>query len=70
VAWDKPHVSVGGLLDVVPVRRKGCFWEEKYERKKGQLEGKTTCVREACKAHIQGRPNEARVRVFAIYCNG
>jgi hypothetical protein len=57
------------MLDVNPVRRKGYFWEEKHERKKGKLEGKATRVREACKACMQGRPNDARVRVFAIYCN-
>jgi hypothetical protein len=58
------------LLDADLVRGKGYFWEEKHERKKGQLEGKATRVREACEAHMQGRPNDARVRVFAMYCNG
>jgi hypothetical protein len=70
VARDEPHVSVGGLLDANLVKREGYFWEEKHERKKGKLEGKETRVREACEARIQGRPNDTRVRVFAMYCNG
>jgi hypothetical protein len=57
-------------LDADPFRRKGYFWEEKHEGKKGQLEGKATGVREACEALIQGRPNDVRVRVFSMYCNG
>jgi hypothetical protein len=36
---------------------KGYFWGEKHEGKKGQLEGKATRAREACEAHMQGRPN-------------
>jgi hypothetical protein len=58
------------LLDADLVRRKGYFWEEKHERRKGQMEGKATCVREAGEAHMQGRPNNTRVRVFVMYCNG
>ena len=45
------------------------FLEEKNARRKGQLEGKETCVREACEACMQGRPNDTRVRVFIMYCN-
>jgi hypothetical protein len=44
--------------------------EEKHARRKGQLEGKATRVREAGEAHMQGRPNDTRVRVFVMYCNG
>jgi hypothetical protein len=70
VAQDESHVSVGGLLDADLVRRKVYFWEEKHERRKGQLEGKEAHVREVGKAHMQGIPNDARVRVFVMYCNG
>jgi hypothetical protein len=49
---------------------KAIFGEKSTKWKKRQLEGKATCVREACKAHMQGRPNYIRVRVFARYCNG
>jgi len=38
--------------------------EEKHARRKRQLEGKATCVREAGEAQIKGRPNDARVRVL------
>jgi hypothetical protein len=41
-----------------------------HARKKGQLEGRETCAREACEASMQGRNNDARVRVFVMYCNG
>jgi hypothetical protein len=58
------------VLDADPVKGKCYFWEEKHERKKGQLEGKETRAREACEAHMKGRPNDSRVRVFAMYCNG
>jgi hypothetical protein len=70
VAWNEPHVSVGGLLDADLVRRKGYFWEEKNERRKGKLEGKEACLREVGKVRMKGRPNDTRVRVFAMYCNG
>jgi hypothetical protein len=70
VAEDEPHVSVGGLLDADLVRRKGYFWEDKHKGKKGQLEGKETHAREACEARMQGRPNNDRVRLFEMYCNG
>jgi hypothetical protein len=65
------HIDdVGLLLDTNLVRRKGYFLEEKHERRKGQLEGKEACVREEGEAHMQGRPNDVRVRVFVMYCNG
>jgi hypothetical protein len=70
VAKDEPHFSVGGLLDVDPVRGKCYFWEEKQEGKKGKLEGKATRAREACEAHMQGRTIDVRFSVFAMYCNG
>jgi hypothetical protein len=57
-------------LDADLVRRKGYFWEENHKRRKGQLEGKTTRAREAGQVHMQGRPNDVRVRVFVMYCNG
>ena len=60
----------GYLLDADLVRRKGYFWEENHERRKGQLEGKVACLREAGESHMQGRPNDARFRVFVMYCNG
>jgi hypothetical protein len=65
-------VTVGdcALLDADLVKREGYFWEKKHERKKGQLEGKATRAREACEACMQGIPNDARVRVFPMYCNG
>ena len=40
------------MLDVELVRRKGYFWEEKHERRKGQLEGKVARVREADEVHM------------------
>ena len=58
------------MLDADLVREKGYFWEEKHERKKGYLEGKASRAREACEAYMQERPNDVRVRVFAMYCNG
>jgi hypothetical protein len=58
------------MVDADPIKEKGYFREEKHERKKGQLEGKKTRVRDACEESMQGRPNDARVRVFAMYCNG
>jgi hypothetical protein len=57
-------------LDADLVKGKGYFLEEKHERKKGKLEGKATRARESCEADIQGIPNDVRVRVFAVYCNG
>jgi hypothetical protein len=66
VAWDKPHVSVGGFLDVDPFWRKGSFWGEKHEGKKRKLEGEAAHAKKACEAQMQGRPNYIRVRVFAI----
>ena len=51
-------------MDADLVRRKGYFWEEKHERRKGQLEGKATRVMEVGKACMQGIPNDARVRVL------
>jgi hypothetical protein len=44
--------------------------EEKHARRKGQLEGKETRVREACEVCMHGIPKDARVKVFVIYCNG
>jgi hypothetical protein len=44
--------------------------EKNLARRKGQLEGKATCVREAGKVCMQGIPNDARVRGFLIYFNG
>jgi hypothetical protein len=57
------------MLDAGLVRRKGYFWE-KHQRRRGQLEGRATSVRKAGEACMQGIPNEARVRVFVIHCNG
>jgi hypothetical protein len=34
------------------------------------MEGKEARVREAGEAHMQGRPNNVRVRVFVMFCNG
>jgi hypothetical protein len=58
------------MLEACLVRRKGYFWEEWHERRKIQLEGKDSCVREAGEVHMKGRPNDARVRFFVMYCNG
>jgi hypothetical protein len=46
------------------------FLEEKHARGKRQLEGKEARAREAGEAHMHGRPNNARVRVFVMHCNG
>jgi hypothetical protein len=45
------------------------FLEEMHARRKAQLEGKATCVRESGKERMQGIPNDVRVRVFVMYCN-
>jgi hypothetical protein len=39
VAWDKPHVSVGGLLDEGLVLGKGHFWKIREGRKNNMCEG-------------------------------
>jgi len=51
-------------------REERIFLEENHARRKGQLEGKSAHVIEAEEARMQGRPNDARVRVFVMYCNG
>jgi hypothetical protein len=59
-------MGVGGR----PSHEKRIFWEDKHVRRKGQLEGKATHVREAGEAHMQGIPNDTRFRFFVMYCNG
>jgi hypothetical protein len=59
-------VSVGHI----PILGKRIVLGEKQKRKKGQLEGRETRVREACEEGMQGRPKDVRVRVFSMYCNG
>jgi hypothetical protein len=54
----------------MPSQEERLFLEEKHARGKIQLEGKATCVREVEEAHMQGIPNDTRVRVFVIHCNG
>jgi len=44
--------------------------EEKHAIRKWQLEGKEECAREAGEACMHGRPNESRVSVFVMHCNG
>jgi hypothetical protein len=44
--------------------------EEKHAKRKGDIEGKATRVREAGEVRMQERPNDARVKVFLMYCNG
>jgi hypothetical protein len=44
--------------------------EEKHVRRKFQLEGKPVHAREVGEERMQGIPNNARVRVFVMYCNG
>jgi hypothetical protein len=52
----------------------GAFWKQDKEERKGIL-GKKACTREEIvgrknNTHMHGRLNDARVRVFAMYCNG
>jgi hypothetical protein len=63
VARDEPHVSVGGLLDAGLIRKKGYFWKRSMQEEKDNWKEK----QHAC---MHGRPNDARVRVFVIHCNG
>jgi hypothetical protein len=63
-------VGKGSTVGCRPSQEKRLFLEEKHARRKRQLEGKATCAREAGEACMQGRPNDARVRVFVMYCNG
>jgi hypothetical protein len=55
---------------LLPARNLEFKIDLKHARRKRQLEGKATCVREEGEACMQGRPNDARVRVFVMYCNG
>jgi hypothetical protein len=57
-------------LDADPFWEKGYFLGEKHEGKKGKMEGKVARAREECEACMKGRPNDVRVRIFAMYCNG
>jgi hypothetical protein len=52
----------------MPSQEESLILEDKHARKKGQLEGKGACVREVDKVCMQSRPNDARVRVFIMYC--
>jgi hypothetical protein len=63
VARDEPHVSVGGLLEAGRIRKKGYFG------KKGMHE-ESDNWKEEQHARMHGRPNDVRVRVFVIHCNG
>jgi hypothetical protein len=51
-------------------REKAIFGKRSMKGRKDSWKEKSTRVREACEARMQGRPNDARVRVFAMYCNG
>ena len=59
VAWDEPHVSVGGMLGTCLTWRKGLFLGDKANFGEEQLAGKETRVmkshmqrRKACKSHL------------------
>jgi hypothetical protein len=54
----------GLVLDVVLVSMKGYFWRRSMQG------GKEERVREEGEACMQGRPNNTRVRIFVMYCNG
>jgi hypothetical protein len=65
------HMSVlGACWMQTQSGEKAIFGKKKHEGKKGQLEGKATHVREEHETCMQGRPNDVRVRFFAMYCNG
>jgi hypothetical protein len=78
VAWDEPHVSVGGLLVAGRGRKSKMILGKKACRRKATAGRKhNTC---ACKegnnwkeeqhARMGGRPNDSRVRVLVMHCNG
>jgi hypothetical protein len=62
VAWDEPHVSVGGLLEAYQRGNKGDFGKESMNEESDSL-------KEEQHGQMQGRPNDGRVRVLIIYCN-
>jgi hypothetical protein len=59
----EPHVSVGGLLEEDQSGKKGGFGKESmHEERNNWKEEQHMCM--------QGSPNDSRVRVLVIYCNG
>jgi hypothetical protein len=59
VDQDEPHVSVGGLLEASQRGKKGNFGKEgMHEESDSWKEEKHTLM--------HGRPNDVRVRVFAM----
>jgi hypothetical protein len=63
VAWDEPHVSVWGLLEVGQGGKKGDFGKEGMHEESNNSKEKQH-------VHMHGRPNNGRVRVLLMYFNG
>jgi hypothetical protein len=63
VTRDESHVSVGGLLEAYQRRKQGDFGKyNMHEESDNWKEEQNACM--------HGIPNEGRVRVFVMYCNG
>jgi hypothetical protein len=63
VAQDEPHVSVGGLLEAYQRGKQGNFGKEGMHKERDNW-------KEEQHARMHGIPNDIRVRVFVMYCNG
>jgi hypothetical protein len=59
-----------GLVGCRSSQEERLFLEDKHARRKGKLEGKAAHAREEGEGRMQGIPNDTRVRVFLMYCNG
>jgi hypothetical protein len=62
VTQDESHVSVGGLLEAYQRGKQGDFWKENMHEESDNWKKEQH-------AHMHGRPNDDRVRVFVMYCN-
>jgi len=63
VARDEPHVSVGGLLEAGQREKKDYFGKESMHEESDSWKGEQH-------VHLHGRPNDGRVMVLVMYCNG
>jgi hypothetical protein len=57
------RVDVSGMLEADQSGKKGDFGKESMHEESDNW-------KEEQHAHMQGRPNDGRVRVLVIYCNG
>jgi hypothetical protein len=63
VAREEPYVSVRGMLEAGQSGKEGYFWKEGMHKERN-------IWKEEQHVHMHGRPNNVRVRVFVIHCNG